>query len=258
MVIGLEYQGQGFYGWQAQPRLATLQGCVEAALSEIAAHPVRAHAAGRTDRGVHAGLQIVHFDTDANRPPNAWVRGVNHLLPETVAVLWAQPVSPDFHARFSAYARHYRYILLNHPIRSALMAGRVGWCHRPLDIEAMRGAAKSLLGEHDFSCFRSRQCQAKSPFKTIYRLTLERYAELIVIDISANAFLHHMVRNIVGALIFIGQGRQPASWLTYLLETKDRRCAAPTFMADGLYFLGADYPAPFKLHYATYRRHYLC
>lgn len=241
IALGLEYDGAAFFGWQSQPGGNTVQDALEAALASIACTPVRVVCAGRTDAGVHALAQVVHFDTEAQRRPSAWVRGVNAHLPQTVAVRWAAPVAPGFHARFAAHGRHYRYVLQNRPERPGLLAGKVGWCHRPLDLEAMRAAARCLLGEHDFSSFRAAECQAKSPVKTLHRLHIASEGDLILFDLHANAFLHHMVRNIVGALIYVGMGRQPAGWLGDLLEARDRSRAAPTFSPAGLYLTGVDY-----------------
>jgi tRNA pseudouridine38-40 synthase len=208
---------------------------------------VQAAAAGRTDAGVHATSQIVHFDAVAERPLTAWVRGVNAHLPGSASVLWAHPVADDFHARFAAQARHYTYLLLVRPERPALNAGRVGWYHRGLDLAALRAGAAALVGTHDFSAFRAAECQAKSPVKTLARLDVATAGPLIRFDFSANAFLQHMIRNIVGALVYVGAGRQPPAWIGELLAARDRTLAAPTFAADGLYFTGADYDARFGL-----------
>lgn len=247
IALGVEYIGTGFAGWQSQPGGVGVQDAVEKALSHLACHPVRVSCAGRTDAGVHALAQVVHFDTDAQRPTTAWVRGTNAHLPPGVAVCWASPVADDFHARFAAHGRRYRYVLLNRPERPGLLAGRVGWCHRPLDVAAMRTAAASLLGEHDFSAFRAAECQAKSPVKTLYRLDIDRQGDLVLFECHANAFLHHMVRNLVGALAYVGMGRRPVAWLAELLTTRDRRLAAPTFAPDGLYLTGVDYASTWGL-----------
>ncbi|MBU3694608.1 MAG: tRNA pseudouridine(38-40) synthase TruA [Rhodocyclaceae bacterium] len=247
IALGLEYDGRGFFGWQSQADVASVQDALERALGEIAGAPARVHAAGRTDTGVHALQQVAHFDTEAQRPLSAWVRGVNRYLPDSVAVLWAHPVADDFHARFSATGRHYRYVLLNRAVRPALAAGRVGWFPRPLDAAPMREAAALLLGEHDFSAFRAAECQAKSPVKTLHRLDIARQGDVLTFDLHANAFLYHMVRNIVGALVYVGAGRQPPAWLGDLLAARDRTRAAPTFAPDGLYFAGVDYDAAWGL-----------
>lgn len=241
IALGLEYDGGRFSGWQSQPSGNTVQDALEGALACIAGTPLRVVCAGRTDTGVHALAQVVHFDTPLDRPMTAWVRGTNAHLPSSVAVRWAVPVTEDFHARFAARARSYRYVLLNRAERPGLLAGRVGWCHRPLDLVAMRAAADCLRGEHDFSSFRAAECQAKSPVKTLYRFEIAQEGDLIRFDCCANAFLHHMVRNLVGALVYVGMGRQSTAWLAQLLAARDRRLGAPTFAPDGLYLAGVDY-----------------
>jgi len=247
IALGLEYDGSGFCGWQSQAGGGAVQDAVESALSIVADAPIRVVCAGRTDAGVHALAQVVHFDTEAVRPDTAWVRGVNAHLPASVAVRWAQPVSSEFHARFSARGRRYRYVLLNRAERPALLARRVGWFHRPLDAEAMAAAANLLLGEHDFSAFRAIECQAKSPVKTLRRADVVRQGNLLVFDFEASAFLHHMVRNLVGALVYVGKGAHPPAWLGELLAGRDRARAAPTFEACGLYFAAVDYDAVWQL-----------
>ena len=247
IALGLEYDGRGFAGWQRQPDLDTVQGALEGALSQIAGHPVGVLAAGRTDAGVHASQQVVHFDTGVERPLTAWVRGVNRFLPPGVAVLWAQPVADDFHARFSACSRSYSYYLMNHPVRPALGAGRVGWFHAPLDVPAMQAAAGLLLGQHDFSSFRASACQAKSPVKTMYQVSLKGTPQLMTLDLHGNAFLHHMVRNIVGALVYVGNGRISVADFADLLAARSRLLAPPTFMPDGLYLTGVDYPPQWQV-----------
>jgi tRNA pseudouridine38-40 synthase len=224
-----------------------VQDTLETALAEIAGAPVEVTAAGRTDRGVHARAQVVHFDTSVRRPGSAWVRGVNALLPDSVAVLWSKEMPDDFHARYSAVARTYRYLLLNRPVRPALEATRVGWCHAPLNLESMKEAAVLLVGEHDFSAFRSSECQAKTPVRTLHALQIERQGERIDFVLRANAFLHHMVRNIVGALIDVGSAKRPPDWIADLLAAADRTRGAATFSADGLYFRGAEYDGCFAL-----------
>jgi tRNA pseudouridine38-40 synthase len=241
IALGLEYDGRGFCGWQSQPEGCGVQDALERALSAIAGEPVRVVTAGRTDAGVHALLQVVHFDTAASRPLTAWVRGANTLLPEGIGVLWAHPVDGEFHARFGALWRRYLYVLLNHPVRPALLSGRAGWFHLPLDLGAMREGARLLLGEHDFSAFRAAECQAKSPVKHLYRLDILRRGDVLIFDLRANAFLHHMVRNIVGSLVYVGKGQRPPGWIKELLECRDRRLAAPTFSPDGLYLAGIGY-----------------
>lgn len=247
IALGVEYDGAGFRGWQSQPVGPTVQDALEAALGAIAAHPVRVQASGRTDTGVHATAQVVHFDAAVERPETAWVRGCNALLPKGVAVRWAQPVADDFNARFSAHARSYRYCLYNSPVRPAIAASLAGWFHRPLDAARMADAATALVGEHDFSAFRSSECQAKSPVRTMTALDVRRRGDWITFDLSANAFLHHMVRNIVGALVEIGCARREPDWMASLLAQRDRRLAAPTFAAAGLYLVGVGYDAHWGL-----------
>ncbi len=241
IALGLEYDGSSFCGWQSQPDACGVQDALESALHAIAGEPIRVVAAGRTDTGVHALMQVVHFDTAANRPETAWVRGVNSHLPPGVAVRWARAVEEAFHARYSARERCYRYILLNRPVRPALGHGRVGWFHTPLDGAAMREAADFLLGEHDFSAFRAAECQAKSPLRTLRRLDIAQRGESFIIDICADAFLHHMVRNIVGCLVYVGKGKHDPQWLQRVLASRDRKLAAPTFSPDGLYLAQVRY-----------------
>ena len=235
IALGVEYDGSRFCGWQTQPQGCAVQDALERALTEVASTPITTVCAGRTDAGVHALGQVVHFDTGAERPETAWVRGVNALLPPACAVNWSRPVAQDFHARYSALARHYRYFLLNHPVRPAADQERVGWFHLPLDLEKMQRAARLLVGEHDFSAFRSSECQARTPVRTLTCLDIERRGDHLVFDFSANAFLHHMVRNIVGCLVYIGKGKYPPEWLGEVLAGRDRKRAAPTFGAAGLY-----------------------
>lgn len=241
IALGVEYNGSRFCGWQTQPAACAVQDVLELALSEIAGAPIKVTAAGRTDTGVHARGQVVHFDPHVARPESAWVRGVNALLPPAVAVLWARPVAPEFNARFSAISRHYRYVLLNRATRPGLAVGQVGWMHAALDLQSMQQAATLLLGEHDFSAFRSAECQAKTPVRTLHALQISRQQDYVIFDLHANAFLHHMVRNILGCLIAIGRGKYPPSWMAEILEGRDRKCAAPTFPADGLYLTGVEY-----------------
>lgn len=247
IALGLEYDGRGFSGWQSQAGGGTVQDALEAAVSEVAAQATPVVCAGRTDAGVHAVCQVVHFDTTADRPLSAWVRGTNAHLPDTVAVRWAVAVPEEFHARFSARGRHYRYLLLNRAQRPGLLAGRVGWFHRPLDESAMQSAAGYLLGCHDFSAFRSAECQARTPVKTLRRAAVSRHGDVLVLEFAADAFLHHMIRNIVGALVAVGQGKQAPPWMGDLLARGDRRAAPPTFSPHGLYFLGADYDSRFGI-----------
>jgi len=247
IALGLEYDGAPFQGWQTQAGGTGVQDALERALSSIADAPVSTVAAGRTDAGVHAAMQVAHFDTDARRADSAWIRGVNALLPTSVAVRWALVVPNDFHARFAATGRHYTYLLLDRPVRPALLAGRVGWYHRPLALDLMRAAADALLGRHDFSAFRAAECQAKSATRMLDRLEISREDDMIRFDLHADAFLHHMVRNIVGALVYVGNGRHPPAWVAELLAGRDRTRAAPTFGADGLYLTGIDYPTRWNL-----------
>ncbi|MCX8145683.1 MAG: tRNA pseudouridine(38-40) synthase TruA [Azovibrio sp.] len=247
IALGLEYDGRAFHGWQRQADLPTLQAALETALSRIADHPVESTCAGRTDAGVHASQQVVHFDTEARRPLEAWVRGVNAHLPAAMAVRWARVVDAGFHARYSAYRRRYRYLLLNRPQRPGLWAGRVGWFHRPLALAPMQEAARCLLGEHDFSAFRAAECQAKTPVKLLTRADVRQAGDMFIFDFEANAFLHHMVRNLVGSLVFIGKGGWPPEHLQAVLASRDRRQAAMTFAPDGLYFRGPLYDPVYAL-----------
>lgn len=241
IALGIEYDGKPYCGWQSQAEGVTVQDTLQAALSEIAGEKIGVIAAGRTDTGVHGLEQVVHFDTRANRPLQAWVRGANTLLPSSVAVLWAHPVPDEFHARFSAQGRSYRYLLVNRMARSAIYAGKVGWHHIPLDLAAMQNAAQSLLGIHDFSAFRASQCQAKSPIKHLRQLDIHRNGDVLIFDVSADAFLHHMVRNIVGCLVYVGKGKYPVEWLADVLASRNRRLAASTFAPDGLYLRHIQY-----------------
>ena len=247
IALGIEYDGSPFLGWQTQAGGGAVQDVLEPALSAIAAAPIGVTAAGRTDRGVHACGQVVHFDTEAVRPGGAWVRGVNALLPDTVAVLWSREVDEGFHARYSARSRTYRYRLLNRPVRPALGATRVGWFHLPLDVQLMREAASLLLGEHDFSAFRSSECQAKTPVRTLQALEVEAHGERIDFALRANAFLHHMVRNIVGTLVYVGKGKHPPAWAGEVLRSRERALAAPTFGPQGLYLERIEYDARWGL-----------
>jgi tRNA pseudouridine38-40 synthase len=246
-ALALEYDGRDFCGFQSQPSACSVQDALERALAAIAGASIRVAAAGRTDAGVHATSQIVHFDAPVARPQSAWVRGVNAHLPASAAVLWCERVPTEFHARFAAIARHYTYLLLNRPERPGLARGRVGWHHAPLDVPAMQAAARHLVGRHDFSSFRAAGCQAKSPVKTIARLRVARCGPIVRFDLGADAFLHHMVRNVIGALVEVGAGKRSPSWIGELLEARDRTRGAPTFAPDGLYFVGADYDSRFTL-----------
>lgn len=259
IALGVEFDGRGYCGWQSQADGHTVQDMLQRALSQIAGEqpdgePVSIIAAGRTDTGVHALEQVIHFDTRAERPLNAWVRGVNALLPDSIAILWAHPVPDEFHARFSAHGRSYRYLLINRPTRSAIHAGKAGWFHAPLDVAAMQAAAQHLLGEHDFSAFRAAECQAKSPLKHLRQLDIVRHGEMLVFDLNADAFLHHMVRNIVGCLAYVGKGKYPPEWLAEVLQSRERRLAAPTFAPDGLYLRHIQYEAKWGLPQVRDRR----
>ena len=247
IAIGIEYDGRDFLGWQRLGHGPSVQAAIEAALSRVAAHAVEVSCAGRTDAGVHARCQVAHFDSEAVRTPRAWMLGANSLLPASIAVLWAQPVAADFHARHSARARRYRYRILNRAVRPALEAGRVTWERRPLDAEAMNVAAQALLGRQDFTAFRAISCQAPSAVREVREVTVRRDGEYIDIEIEANAFLHHMVRNIVGSLLPVGRGEQPPGWLAALLAGRNRDAAGPTAPPDGLTFLGPRYPAQWGL-----------
>ncbi len=247
IALGIEYDGSRFLGWQTQPAGGAVQDALEPALAGIAGGPVAVTCAGRTDRGVHARGQVVHFDTGVERPDTAWVRGVNALLPESVAVLWSRRLPDDFHARYSARSRTYRYVLLNRPVRPALAARHVGWFHAPLDVRAMQAAAACFVGQHDFTAFRSSECQAKSPVRTVHSLDVARAGERIDIVIRANAFLHHMVRNLVGTLIYVGKGKHPPRWAAEVLHSRDRAAAAPTFAPEGLYLEHVEYEEHWNL-----------
>lgn len=247
IALGLEYDGSRFCGWQTQANACAVQDVLEAALSQIAGETLNVASAGRTDAGVHALAQVVHFDTQVDRPESAWVRGVNALLPSAVSIRWARMVAPAFHARFSAQARCYRYLLLNRPTRPGLAAARIGWYHAPLDLESMQRGANLLLGEHDFSAFRAAECQAKTPVRNLTNLRIQRRNDCIIFDLRANAFLHHMVRNIVGALVYVGNGKHPATWIAKILNGRDRKFAAPTFAPDGLYLSAVEYADQWKI-----------
>jgi tRNA pseudouridine38-40 synthase len=246
-AIGVSYCGAGLEGWQSQPSGNTVQDHLERALSGIGGERIALTAAGRTDAGVHASAQVAHFDTNVDRPESAWVRGANSLLPAGIAVQWAIPVAEDFHARYSALSRTYRYVLYNHGVRPALLAGRAGWFHQPLALEKMREAANCLIGKHDFSSFRSAECQAKSPVRHIESAAIRASGAYLLFDFTANAFLHHMVRNIVGCLVFVGKGKHPPAWIKELILARDRSLAAPTFSADGLYLYRVRYEARWNL-----------
>jgi tRNA pseudouridine38-40 synthase len=247
IALGIEYHGGKFCGWQTQPSGCGVQDALERALGEIAGEKIATICAGRTDAGVHALAQVVHFDTTATRPDTAWVRGSNTLLASAAAVTWVRSVPDEFNARYAALERCYRYVLLNHPVRPALNQGRVGWFHTPLDLARMREAAKYLVGEHDFSAFRSSDCQAKSPVRELRRLDVRLSGNFVVFELAANAFLHHMVRNIVGCLVYAGKGKYEAPWVGEVLARRDRALAAPTFDPAGLYLAHVSYDARWGL-----------
>jgi tRNA pseudouridine38-40 synthase len=241
IALGVCYRGQGYFGWQSQPGGNTIQDRLETALSEFAGAPLRTICAGRTDAGVHALNQVVHFDAGVDRGSVSWIRGTNRYLPRDIAVQWCQPVAAQFHSRASARGRRYAYLLLESPVRPALEAGAVGWSFRALNGAAMQAAAQALIGEHDFSAFRSAQCQAISPRKTLRSINVSQHGAYWRIDFDASAFLHHMVRNVMGCLVAVGTGARPVHWLAEVLASRDRTLAAPTFAAEGLYFLGPYY-----------------
>ncbi len=247
IVLGIAYDGFGFCGWQSQPSKCGVQDVLELAIKKIALHEVRVHAAGRTDTGVHALSQIVHFDTESIRPISGWVRGVNAYLPDTVRVEWAHEVDDDFHARFSAFSRSYQYLLYNAPIASALMATKAGWFHLPLDFSAMSEAASYLLGEHDFSAFRASECQAKSAIKHLKKADVSMMGQYFRFDFTANAFLQHQVRNMVGALIYVGKGAFPPDYIKTLLNERNRTLSPPTFSPSGLYLTEVGYDKKWNL-----------
>lgn len=248
VVLAFEYDGRRFHGWQQQKTaVRSVEGELSAAVAKVADHPVELVCAGRTDAGVHASYQIVHFETTAIRTRRSWVMGINTALPGDIAVHWAGQGTGDFHARFSALYRRYRYVLYNHPVRPGIMKGQVSWHFRPLDAARMHEAAQALVGEHDFSAFRAAGCQSRTPVRFLERISVTRKGSFVVIDVQANAFLHHMVRNIAGALIAVGNGQQPVGWIREILATKDRREAGVTAPPDGLYLVDVGYPPEFAI-----------
>ena len=247
IAIGIEYDGTRFYGWQSQPNLGGVQDTLEAAIFKLAGQAVRVHAAGRTDTGVHALMQVAHFDCDVARPITAWVRGVNTFLPKSVRVLWAKNVTDNFHARFSATSRSYQYLLMHQSTAPAIYVDKAGWYHSPLNIIAMQEGIAYLQGEHDFSAFRASQCQASSPNRHLKVATIQAHQSFIIFNFSANAFLQHQVRNMVGALIYVGNGKYAPSQIKVLLNAKDRTLAPPTFSPNGLYLAGVSYSEAFPL-----------
>jgi tRNA pseudouridine38-40 synthase len=251
IVLGVQYDGAPWHGWQTQLTGNTVQDRLEQALNDFTRTEINTVCAGRTDTGVHAIEQVVHLDTEVERDIASWVRGVNAFLPASIAVRWACEVKPDpsgeFHARFSATARTYHYVLYNHPVRSPLAKGKAGWIFRPIELDAMREAAQYLVGTYDFSAFRSSECQAKSPIRTMHDIAIEKHGSVIILALRANAFLHHMVRNMVGSLIMAGTGAKSPEWIADVLHSRDRHRAAPTFMADGLYLAKIDYDSKWGL-----------
>lgn len=247
IALGVEYDGGAFSGWQAQTHANGIQSVVETALAFVANHPVAVTCAGRTDAGVHAVMQVVHFDTGARRSERGWVMGANTNLPDDVSVLWAREVRADFHARYAALARSYRYVILNRTPRPSLLRGRVCWVREPLDAERMHQAAQCLVGEHDFSSFRAAECQSSTPIRCLHRIQVTRRHEYVVIDVTANAFLHHMVRNIAGVLLAVGRGQQEPAWPAAVLQARDRCHEGMTAPAAGLYLFGVTYPALFSV-----------
>jgi tRNA pseudouridine38-40 synthase len=247
LALGVSYGGSAYLGWQRQSTGRTVQGCLEQALAAFAAEPVATVCAGRTDAGVHGLNQVVHLDTGLSRPEVSWVRGTNRFLPPDLAVQWCRPVSNEFHARFSARGRRYVYLLRESMMRPALESGRVGWVFRPLDLAQMQAAAAHLVGEHDFSAFRSAQCQASSPVRQLHSVQIRHQAAYWRFDFDGNAFLHHMVRNLMGSLVAVGQGARPSEWVADVLASRDRSRAAPTFSPAGLYFAGPYYDAVWGL-----------
>ena len=241
LALGISYNGQAYQGWQSQLSGQTVQDKLEAALGKFTAHKVSTLCAGRTDSGVHGLMQVIHFDTPLERTTSSWVRGTNAFLPRDIAVEWAHVVPSEFHCRASALTRRYAYILQESPVRPSVNAGRVGWVFKPLDMDSMQHAAAYILGEHDFTSFRASACQALSPIKTLQRIDISRRGAYWRFEFEANAFLHHMIRNIMGCLITVGQGKQPPQWINTVLMALDRDAAAPTFSPDGLYFLGPSY-----------------
>ena len=245
----IEYDGSHYHGWQSQPHLdvKTVQNALEQGLSAVADQPVRVQCAGRTDTGVHGFGQVIHFDSPVKRSPKAWVLGANANMPPDVRVHWALAVAGDFHARFSALSRRYRYVIANTWVRPALLGGQLSWQRQPLDHQVMHREAQCLLGEQDFSAFRAASCQSSTPMRNVHSISVARSGELLVLDIKANAFLHHMVRNIAGSLMAVGSGRQPSGWISRLMAGRDRAAAAETAAGAGLYLVEVEYPTVFGL-----------
>ncbi|MDD1782502.1 tRNA pseudouridine(38-40) synthase TruA [Enterovibrio sp. ZSDZ35] len=247
IALGVEYDGSKYYGWQRQREVPSVQEHLEKALSKIANQPIEVQCAGRTDAGVHGTGQVVHFDVEGSRPLRAWTMGVNTHLPDNIAVRWAKEVPDEFHARFSATARRYRYVIYNNNLRPGILRHGVSHYHCDLDETLMHEAGQYLLGENDFTSFRAAQCQSNTPWRNIHHLNVTRQGRFVIIDIKANAFVHHMVRNITGSLIAVGSKEQKPEWVKWLLDVKDRNLAAATAKAEGLYLVEVDYPAEFDL-----------
>jgi tRNA pseudouridine38-40 synthase len=247
IAAGVEYNGNKFHGWQSQVNVITLQSTLEEALSKLAAEPIKVVCAGRTDRGVHATNQVIHFDTTAKRKEIAWIYGTNAYLPSTISLQWMQEIDDSFHARFSALSRRYQYLIYNFPVRSSLFCANSTWVNQALDEQKMAQAAQYLVGEHDFSSFRSSNCQSKTACRYIHSLEIKRFGNLIILDIVANSFLHHMVRNIAGVLIDIGVGKQDQSWCQEVLLAKDRTLGGKTAPPQGLYLTGVRYSDQYNL-----------
>ncbi len=247
IALGIEYDGSKYYGWQRQNSFISVQECVELALQQIAQEPIAVTCAGRTDAGVHATQQVVHFDTEVQRPIKAWTRGVSTHLPNDIGIKWAKITSNDFHARFSARSRRYRYIIYNHPLRPAILHAGITHVYYPLDAEKMHEAAQCMVGKHDFSSFRAANCQSNSPVRNMEEITVTRKDNYIVVEVAANAFLHHMVRNIVGSLIRVGTLEETVDWMRTTLEAKDRRKAGMTSKPNGLYLVNVVYPPEFDM-----------
>ena len=247
LALGIEYDGSRYYGWQRQNEVRSVQEKLEKALTKVANHPVVVFCAGRTDAGVHGTGQVVHFETTSQRADSAWTLGVNANLPDDIAVRWVKAVPDEFHARFSATARRYRYVIFNQRLRPAILGNGITHFYHPLDVEKMQRAGQCLIGENDFTSFRAVQCQSRTPWRNVMHLNVTRYGSYVIVDIKANAFVHHMVRNIVGSLMEIGCGNQPESWMADLLAAKDRTLAAATAKAEGLYLVAVDYPSHFAL-----------
>jgi len=246
-ACGVEYDGSPFYGFQRQKQEPTVQQCLEDAIASVANHDVGIICCGRTDTGVSAALQVIHFDSPAERTARQWTLGINSALHKAISVLWVQAVNDDFHARFSAVSRRYQYRICNRPVRPAINRQHLTWVLKSLDEERMNIAIQSLLGTHDFSAFRSSQCQSKEPVKTMTQASVTRHKDQLIIDVTANGFLHHMIRNIAGTLIAIGKGDKPVEWMQAVLQSRDRKQAGMTAAANGLRFMGVDYPSQFKL-----------